>query len=438
MEQPTVYLLSCGDELLFGHTVDTNAAWLAEQCTLLGWRIVGHRTVGDVTPDIIAAFLEASANADVVILTGGLGPTQDDRTRQALAHALGVDLVEDPDALAEIQDRFKRFNRPMGDINRVQALIPRGSDRIVNPNGTAPGIQSTLRGAKIFCMPGVPREMREMFKQTIAPVLRDAPGRTHEVMRRLHLCGRGESEIGTAIHHLMRERSNPEVGTAVAETVVTVRLYAKGDTLAEAEKTAKRAEEDIRNILGEDIFGVDGETLAEAVVKLLKEKEAKVVTYESCTGGMLASMFVDVPGVSDVFMEGVIPYSNDAKTHRLAVSQALIEKHGAVSREVAAAMAENPLRRGDFKGPVYSLATTGIAGPDGGTPEKPVGTVWVACSYLDQNGEGLTRTMLFNTLTDRRGVRTRASNAALDLLRRTIKGYPSNYKVEDSLWRKGH
>jgi nicotinamide-nucleotide amidase len=436
MKQPTVYLLSCGDELLFGHTVDTNSAWLAEQCTLLGWRIVGHRTIGDVTPDIIAAFLSAAARADAVIVTGGLGPTQDDRTRQALAHAMGVELREDPEALKEIAAMFARFNRPMADVNKVQALIPAGAERIVNPNGTAPGIQATLEGARIFCMPGVPREMREMFKQTIVPYLKSAEGRAYEVMRRLHLCGKGESDIGVAIRHLMGERSNPEVGTAVAETIITVRLYGKGDTMGEAEEAVRRAEADIRGELGNEIFGVDGETLASAVTGLLKEQGAKLVVAESCTGGMLSSLLVDVPGVSEVFLEGIVTYFNESKIARLGVDPETIATYGAVSRETAVAMAELPLRRGAHAGPIYSLSTTGVAGPDGGTPEKPVGTVWIACAFMDAHGNGRTRALRYNTVTDRRGVRTRAANNALDLLRRTIKGYPSNYETTETTWKR--
>jgi nicotinamide-nucleotide amidase len=437
MKQPTVYLLSCGDELLFGHTVDTNSAWLAEQCTMLGWRIVGHRTAGDVTPDIISAFLDASARADVVILTGGLGPTLDDRTRQALAHAMGVGLHEDPEALAEIQAMFKRFNRPMAEANRVQALIPDGAERIVNPNGTAPGILATLQGARVFCMPGVPREMREMFKLSVAPELKGAAGAENMVMRRLHLCGKGESDIGAAIRHLMGERSNPEVGTAVAEAIITVRLYAKGETMAEAEKIAGRAEEDIRQALGNEVFGADGETLAGCVIQLVKNEGGSLIAAESCTGGMLSSLIVDVPGSSAVFRQGVVAYSNRAKSDFLAVPPELIDSHGAVSREVAAAMAENQLRVCDLPRPVYSLAVTGVAGPDGGTPEKPVGTVWIACSRLDASGDGITRTMRYNTVTDRHGVRVRSANTALDLLRRTIKKYPSNYQVEERNWKRG-
>lgn len=436
MKQPTVYLLSCGDELLFGHTVDTNSAWLAEQCTLLGWRIIGHRTVGDVSPDIIGAFLEAASKAQFVILTGGLGPTRDDRTRDALAHAMGVELEENPEAIEEIAAVFARYRHPMTESNRVQALIPVGAKRIVNPYGTAPGIHATLGDAQVFCMPGVPKEMRQMFDQTIRPLMEGAPGATSEYMRRLHMCGRGESDIGEQLRHLMKERSNPEVGTTVAESIITVRMYAKGDTMDEARKISEAAEKDIRAILEQDIFGVDGESLPVCVLNLLRERKAKLVTAESCTGGMLASMLVDIPGSSDVFVDGVVAYANETKMRRLGVSAEILEKHGAVSRETAAAMAENPLRTGDYSLPVYALATTGVAGPDGGTPEKPVGTVWLACSRLNPDGSGLTRSMLYHTHADRHGVRMRSANAALDLLRRTILDYPSRYPWEDRAWKK--
>ena len=436
--QPTVYLLSCGDELLFGHTVDTNAAWLAQRCTGLGWRIVGHRTIGDVTPDIIGAFLHAATIADVVIVSGGLGPTKDDRTRYALAHAMGAEIHEDPDAVREIEERFRRFNRPMAAINRVQALIPRGAERIVNPNGTAPGIKAKLCNATVFCTPGVPREMREMFKDGIEPYLRERVGANYEVMRRFHLCGKGESDIGDALKHLMGEKANPEIGTAVAESVITVRMYAKGATPGEAKRVADVAEADIRGLLGNDIFAVEDETMADAVVQSLAERKACLVTAESCTGGMIASMIVNVPGASAVFLEGIVAYANEAKVGRLGVPAETIEQFGAVSAQTAAAMAENPLKNGVFpRFPVYSVATTGIAGPDGGTEEKPVGTVYIACSRLDEDGSGMTAVMRYNTLTDRLGVRTRSSFTALDLLRRTIRGIPSNYTVETTSWKKG-
>lgn len=437
MRQPTVYLLSCGDELLFGHTVDTNSAWLAEQCTLIGWRIIGHRTIGDVTPDIVAAFLEAAGKADAVVVTGGLGPTQDDRTRNALAHAMGVGLWEDPEAIKEIAAMFKRYNREMTPGNKVQALIPEGAQRIVNPTGTAPGIQATLGESRIFCMPGVPKEMRAMFDQTIRPFLEAAPGREERVMRRLHLCGRGESEIGEALRDLMRERSNPEIGTTVAESIITVRVYASGDSHEQANAIADDAEKEIKSLFGADIYGEEGETLQHVVSKLLIERNAKLITAESCTGGMIASMLVDVPGVSDAFLDGVVAYANETKIRRLGVSPETLKKFGSVSRETAYEMATNPLLKENYPRPVYALATTGVAGPDGGTPEKPVGTVWIACARLDPDGKGMTRTFRYNTVSDRIGIRMRAANAAMDTLRRTILGLPTGfYQWQDDFWTK--
>ena len=435
MIQPSVFLLSCGDELLFGHTIDTNAAWLAQECTFIGWRIVGKRTVGDVTPDIVAAIKEAAEKADVVLLTGGLGPTEDDRTRHALAEALGTSLEENPEALREIEEMFKRFNHPMGKVNRVQALIPNGAERITNANGTAPGIHAKIGAAEIYVMPGVPREMREMFLLSIKPQLIKRPTQTFAALRRLHLFGKGESDIGDAIRHLMGEKSNPEVGTAVAEGVITVRIYAKGTSQVEADAVARRAETDIRSVLGDHVFGVEGETLSQGIVNILRDRGAILSLAESCSGGMLSSLIVDVPGSSDVYVEGVVSYSNQAKISRLGVDPELIKRYGAVSQEVAAAMAEGIIKKGGFsQRPAYSLAITGVAGPDGGTPEKPVGTVWIACSSLQSDGTGLTRTLLYKTVTDRHGVRLRASHAALDLLRRTLLGIPLSRQFEERSW----
>ncbi|MDR1612755.1 MAG: competence/damage-inducible protein A [Planctomycetota bacterium] len=438
MNQPTAYVLSCGDELLFGHTVDTNAAWLARECTGLGWRILGHRTVGDVTRDIAEAFREASSRADVVILTGGLGPTNDDRTRQALAEALGVELYEDPRALSEVEDVFRRFNRPMSAVNRVQALIPRGTTRIFNPDGTAPGIRAALGNAVIYVLPGVPREMRGMFNGTVKPELEKTHGGRREALRRLRLFGKGESDVGEAIRHLMGERDNPEVGTTVADGIITVRIYAKGDTLDQALAIADAAEAGIREALGGEVFGVEDETLASTVVEALKKSGGILCVAESCTGGMIAGQIVDVPGASTVFMEGTVAYSDAAKIHRLGVDPSGIERHGAVSRETAIGMARGALERASVKTlPAYSLAVTGIAGPDGGAPEKPVGTVWIACGAIDRDGGGTMRSRLYNTVADRYGTRLRATHAALDLLRRILVGLPLDPGTEETPWRPG-
>ncbi len=438
MTQPTVFILSCGDELLFGHTVDTNSAWLAQECTILGWRVVGQRTVGDVTQDIIDAFKEGASKADATILTGGLGPTQDDRTRHALAEALGVQLKEDPEAMKEIEAIFRSYHTQMGEANRVQALIPEGAKRIVNPHGTAPGIHAKLGFADVFVMPGVPREMREMFTLSVKPELEKQPARSYEVLRRLHLTGKGESDVGEAIRHLMGEKDNPEVGTTVLEGIITVRLYAKGETREQALQIARRAEADIRAVLGDYIFGVDGKPLAEAAIDLLREKKAVVSTAESCTGGMIASMLVDIPGASDVFKESIVSYDNASKERRLGVDAAVLQKYGAVSAECAAAMAEGIIKNGGFhERPCFGLATTGIAGPDGGTPDKPVGTVWIACSSLDAAGNGTTKTVLYHTVADRYGVRLRAAHCAFDMLRRSLLGLPLTRQAIKTHWTCG-
>ena len=432
MRQPLVYLLSCGDELLFGHTVDTNSAWLADHATRLGWRVIGHRTVGDVTPDIVQAILEAAEKTDVILFSGGLGPTEDDRTRQALAAAMDVELEEKPELVEAIRARFKAFGREMRPVNRVQAQIPQGALAIPNNNGTAPGIHARIGRAEIFVMPGVPKEMRQMFKEYVQPVMEKTPTNGCEVLRRLHLLGLGESDIGDALKEFMREKNNPEVGTAVADAIVTVRMYGRGKDRSEAEKIIYETETVIRHRLGEHIFAADQETIADTVVKLLREKQAGLAVAESCTGGLLANMIVEVPGASEVFYEAIVAYANVSKTRHLGVADKLIEQHGAVSKEVAIAMAEgaanNLLNYTDR--PVYSLATTGIAGPGGGTAEKPVGTVWIACSLP---GEGKTRkTLAFRQriLSDRQGIRLRAANYALDFLRRSLLNIPYPWDVE--------
>ncbi|MDR3211717.1 MAG: CinA family nicotinamide mononucleotide deamidase-related protein [Planctomycetota bacterium] len=435
MQQPSVFIISCGDELLFGHTVDTNAAWLANQCTLLGWRVVGKRTIGDVTPEIVAAFREGAEKAQVVLLTGGLGPTEDDRSRHALAEALDVPLEEDAVAMAEIEAVFRRFGHPMGKINRVQALVPRGAERLPNHQGTAPGLHAHLGQADIFVMPGVPREMREMFTETVRPKLLERPAPVRVVLRRLYLLGRGESDIGEALKDLMTEGANPEVGTAVAEGIVTVRLYARGKDLKAAEALAKKTEAKIRTRLGADIFGADQESLPQALVSALRQKKACLVLAESCTGGMLSSFLVDVPGASEVFKEGIVSYSNQAKTNRLLVDPGLIEHRGAVSEEVVVAMAEGAILTSHYpERPLYSLAVTGIAGPEGGSPEKPVGTVWLACSRLDQNNQGLTRSLAIHSVAERQGVRLRSCHAAFDLLRRTLLDLPLSRPSREKSW----
>lgn len=410
------FILSLGNELVLGHTVDTNSNWLCRELAALGWDVIGVATFGDRTADIARAFGEAAARADAVLATGGLGPTEDDRTRHALAEALGEKLTEHPELVEQIAARFRRIGRPMTPINRVQAQLPESASGLANPCGTAPGIRCRLGGAEVFCMPGVPGEMREMFRVHVAPWLEERAAGAARETRLLHAFGVGESVLGEQIRRFMVEGANPEVGTAVSEGVVTVRVSALAESRERVRGLVEPVAAEIASLLGADIFGRDGETLAEAAVKLLLERQATLALAESCTGGLIASMLVDVPGVSGALLESCVTYSNEAKAKRLGVPPALLEQHGAVSAEVARAMAEGSRIS---SGADYALAATGVAGPGGGTPEKPVGTVWIALA--DQAGSCYTcRTFA----SDRRGNRLRAAQTALDLLRRRIAGAP--------------
>jgi len=422
MTSPRAAILSIGDELLLGLTVDTNAAWLCRQAGELGWTVTGIRTVGDVTADIVAALQAAVRGAELVLVTGGLGPTEDDRTREALARALGVPLEEREELVRQIEERFRQIQRPMRPVNRVQAQVPRGAQGIRKTCGTAPGIAAELGQARVFVMPGVPREMRVMFTDAIRPEIQLPATARVRRMREIHLFGIGESNVGEAIRDWMRESRNPTVGTTVHEGTITVRALAEGATAAEADALLAAVEADVRARLGEHVFGCDETTLAGAVVARLTARQETLALAESCTGGMIAAAVVDVPGASAVLREGVVAYANDAKTRRLDVPAAVLAAHGAVSPEVACAMARGARAT---SGATYALATTGIAGPTGGTKEKPVGTV---CLALATPSRVCYTTRRF--AGDRYDNRVRATHVALDLLRRELAGLPQAGDVE--------
>ena len=394
--------------------VDTNSAFLSRELTARGWEVVGIRTVGDGCADIAAAFTAAAAQAQAVIATGGLGPTADDRTREALAMAMGEPLTEREDLLQQIEARFRLIKRPMRPNNRVQAMIPRSAEGIPNLYGTAPGIRCRLGDADVYALPGVPHEMREMFYRHVVPFLPPAAGGI--CMRHIHIFGIGESQVGEAIREWMQENGNPMVGTAVSDGVVTVRALARGRDGQEAALRCAEFEQRLRTLFQPHIFGADEETLAGAVVRLLAQQGRTLAIAESCTGGLLAGMVVDVPGASGVLREGIVAYANEAKEILLGVPGSLLAAHGAVSRQTAAAMAAGMRKR---SGADYALAVTGIAGPEGGTEEKPVGTVWLALAAAD----GIF-CVHHCFAADRRGNRVRACHAALDMLRRKAMMLP--------------
>lgn len=408
---PTAWILSVGTELTLGQAVDTNSAWLAGQLATLGLRATHHLTVADEQPDLQAALLAAAAQADVVIVTGGLGPTDDDLTRTALAAAAGVPLELHAPSQAALQEFFASRGRTMPARNLVQARVPRGAAVLPNTCGTAPGLQLTLHRATVFALPGVPFEMRAMFTRDVAPRLARATAGHVILSRRLNTFGRGESDVGELLTDLMQRGRNPEVGTTAALGVIGVRLNATADSAASAQQLLDVTEAEVRRRLGEIVFGAEDDTLANAVGRLLIQRGRTVSTAESCTGGLIGTLLTDVPGSSAYFRGGIVSYANEVKTSLLAVPESLLAAHGAVSAPVAEAMARSACHA---LGSDYALSATGIAGPDGGTPDKPVGLVYIA---LAGPGPVTVRELRLGATTPRDVIRMRTAWTALNLLR---------------------
>lgn len=410
------WVISVGTELTLGQTVDTNAPWLARQLASLGMRTTRHVCVPDELDVIRETLLAAAETADVVLVSGGLGPTEDDLTRQALAAAGGVGLKLDPASAAHLRSFFAARGRQMPERNVIQAMIPQGGRALPNTCGTAPGLFVTLRGTPCYAIPGVPFEMREMYEREVAPVLAAAARGAVLLSRRLSTFGLGESDIAVKIGDLMERGRNPEVGTTASFGVVGVRINACGATRQEAESLLAEAEAELRARLGDAIFGVDGQTLGSVVGELLVGRGGSLSTAESCTGGMIGALLTDVPGSSGYYVGGVVCYSNAAKTALLEVGEGLLEAHGAVSEPVAALMASGARR---IFGSDFALSVTGIAGPAGGSEAKPVGLVYVGLASPDDTH---VREYRFGPDSPREAIRQRAAHAALDVLRRRLLG----------------
>ncbi len=409
-------IIAVGTELTLGLTIETNSAWLSRKLAEIGIEVAGHRTVPDELGLIRESLDRAAGRADVVLISGGLGPTEDDLTRQALAEAMGVSLVLHEQFVQQIRDFFRRRGRQMPERNKIQAMFPTGSVPISNTCGTAPGIRAELRGAMIFAMPGVPGEMKAMFERDVLSALvaanadrADAAGVI--LTLRLQCYGTGESNIAEQITDLMQRGRNPMVGTAAQETIIGVRLCARGRTRQEARAILDEAAAEVRRRLGTLVFGEEDETLAHAVAKLLSDTGKTVATAESCTGGLIAKSLTDIPGSSRYFIDGVVTYSNEAKVRLLGVPAEMIARRGAVSDAVAETMAVNCR---SHSGSDFAIGVTGIAGPEGGTADKPVGLVYVALA--DRDGCH-TEAFWFGEHLTREAVRDRACKAALNALR---------------------
>jgi nicotinamide-nucleotide amidase len=400
----TAAVLSIGDELIAGDNIDTNAAWLSSQLLDLGRRVVERRTAPDDEDRIAEAITDLAGRAGVVVATGGLGPTLDDLSRHALARAMGEELVVDEPSAERIAQWFREQGRELADLNLIQAKRPATARSIPNERGTAPGLAGRVGGAPVYLLPGPPREMRPMFEAHVAPEIRSASETWRSIA--IHTFGLGESDIARRLGDLLARTDGPLAGTTASEGVVTVRLRAP----ASQESQLKRLERHVREIIGPAVFG-DGEaTLASAVLGDLRRREQTLVVVESCTGGRLGAMLTAVPGSSDVFLGGWLTYCDRFKRELVGVDDSLLTTHGAVSREVAVAMAEGGLAR---SGADQALAITGVAGPGGGSREKPVGTVWIARAVAGRE----TDARLFRFPGDRESVRLRSAMAALGMIR---------------------
>ncbi len=409
------FIVSIGTELVTGQCLDTNAAWLSGEFARSGIGVLGHITVGDDTERVAAAICQAAAEAELVVVTGGIGPTPDDVTRESLATAIGQPLELNPEALAGIEALFARWQRPMDDANRIQAMIPRGCGVIPNERGTAPGIQAQFDGTVVIVLPGVPAEMKAMFRQAVATVLADEAGGNSIATGRLNCFGISESKVGELLSDLMQRSRNPQVGTTATEGTISVRVTARGATPDAAQRllAADLAEAQVR--LGRAVYGVDDQSLQASVAGLLLQHGKTVATAESCTGGLLARRLTDVSGSSAFFHRGYVTYSNESKSELLGVPCEMIEAEGAVSEAVASAMAVGCRTSA---GTDYALSITGIAGPTGGLPpDKPVGLVYLGLASAD--GVIVKRLLAGEHLT-RSQIRDRGSKAALNLLRHSL------------------
>jgi len=403
-------ILSVGDEVVAGQIVDSNAAWLAEQLLELGVEVLCHEAVRDVEDEIEHAIRRSAADCHLIVVSGGLGPTEDDLTRHGVARAAGVGLILDEASLEHIKQRFYRYGRAMPPRNRIQAMVPEGCTVMPNAQGTAPGFITCCDNTCVAVMPGVPREMKAMFADHLRPSIEAMPVARQAVrVERLHLYGMPESSVNQTLLHLMRRDANPLVGLLVSEGVITVKLTATAQTAEAAAGLIRPVREECERLLGDAVFGADGQTLHGAVADLLELYGKTIAVAESCTGGLIGHYLTEVPGISRFFLEDLVTYSNQAKSELLGVPTETIAAVGAVSEEVAAAMAEGVRRRAKAD---VGLSTTGIAGPAGGSPEKPVGLVY--CGLAAESGTHVERLTLVG---DRSVVKDRAAKYALHFLR---------------------
>jgi nicotinamide-nucleotide amidase len=403
-------IIAIGSELLTPYRLDTNSLWLTDELNKIGIRVIHKAVVGDSRDEMRSSFRHALDRADLIVASGGLGPTDDDRTRETVAELLGRKMHMDEAIVREIQERFRRFARTMPEINKRQAMVPEGATVLPNPRGTAPALWLEADGHIIVLLPGVPHELKSIFETEVRPRLAKISGAERLFTRDLRTTGLGESDVETRVRPLYQLYPDTETTILAAPSGTQLHPRTWSRDPAKAEKLLDEITDRMALALGEHLYSTHGEALEEVVARVLTENRATVAVAESCTGGMLAERLTKIPGSSAYFLGGVICYSNELKTSLVGVPQSLIEAKGAVSSEVALALADGIRKR---TGATLGVGVTGVAGPGGGTPEKPVGLVHIGLA--DEHGP---RERAYRFPGDRERIRQFASQSALDAVRR--------------------
>ncbi|MBZ9689646.1 competence/damage-inducible protein A [Clostridium estertheticum] len=404
-------ILSVGTEILLGDIVNTNAQYLAKRLADLGISVYHQSVVGDNPERLLESYRLAFSRADLVITTGGLGPTKDDLTKEVAFDYFGKKSVVHEDSMKIIEGYFRDMNRPMAKSNVKQAYFPVDAVILPNNNGTAPGCIIEEDGKIVALLPGPPREMKPMFEEAVVPYLEKFQQGVL-VSKVLRVIGVGESSAEEMIEDILDNQTNPTVAPYAKDGEMIFRITAKANTQEQGIKLMKPMEAEIRSRLGNNIYGEGNISLENVLGEMLINKKLTIATAESCTGGMVAAKLINYPGISSVFIDGAVTYSNGAKINRLGVSEETLDKYGAVSSEVAAEMAQGIAKTA---GTNIGISTTGIAGPDGGSIEKPVGLVYVG---LYMNGE--VKTKMLKISGDRQKIRERATMQLLDWVRREL------------------
>ncbi len=411
-------ILCVGTELLLGDIINTNAAYLAKELANIGIDVYYQSVVGDNNDRLKTSLHLAFSRADIVIMTGGLGPTYDDLTKETVAEYFHKDMEMDGASLESIESFFKKIGRTMTENNKKQAMMPVGATVFANAHGTAPGLAISENGKTAILLPGPPSEMRPMFEENVVPYLMGFSNKVL-VSHNIRMFGTGESQVEDILYDLMKNSTNPTVAPYAKTGEVTLRVTAAGDTAEECERLIVPVIDRIEKKLGQFIYGIDVANLQTAVVEALKKKNLTIATAESCTGGLISQRITQIAGASEVFGCGVCTYSNDMKQLLLQVSAETLEKYGAVSKQTAAEMARGVRK---ISGADIGISTTGIAGPGGGSEQKPVGLVYIAIDS-EKDSRVLQLNLQRGRVDDREHIRHMSAQHVFQMILDMLKRY---------------